>query len=178
MFGDPGRARFIAETAGFIGLFAAGSWISIPLPPVPFTLQTLFVLLAGAVMGRYAVVPAGLFIFLGAMNLPLFHNGASGIGVLLGPTGGYLIGFIPAALVVGLAYEHRSRVGRVTGLAFATLLILTCGATWLSISTGMEIWEAFLIGMFPFLPGDALKAYGAHLIAARFGSDRLAGEAE
>jgi len=177
MFGDPERARFIAETAGFVGLFAVGSWISIPLPPVPFTLQTLFVLLAGAMMRRYAVVPACLFILLGAMNLPLFHNGASGIGVLLGPTGGYLIGFIPAALVVGLAYEHRSQVGRAIGLALGTLIILACGSTWLSISTGMKMWEAFLIGMFPFLPGDALKAYGAHFIAARFANDRVPGEA-
>ena len=172
MFGDPERARLIAETAGFVGLFAVGSWISIPFFPVPFTLQTLFVLLAGALMKRYAVVPACLFIVLGAMNLPLFHNGASGIGVLVGPTGGYLIGFILAALIVGLAYEQRSVAVRVAGLLSGTLVILICGATWLSISTGMEIWEAFLLGMFPFLPGDGLKAYGAYIIAARFESKR------
>ena len=172
MFGDPERARIIAGTAGFVGLFALGSWISVPLPPVPFTLQTLFVLLAGAFMGRYAVIPASVFILLGAMNLPLFHNGASGIGVLIGPTGGYLIGFIPAALIVGLAYEHRSIPMRLAGLVSGTLLILACGATWLSISTGMAIGEAFLLGMVPFLPGDALKVYGAYIIAARFESKK------
>ena len=106
MFGDPDRSRQIAYSAACIGLITLGSWISIPCIPVPFTLQTLFVLLTGMVMKRYAVIPVSLYVILGALGLPLFHNGIAGIGVLLGPTGGYLTGFIVAALITGLAYEH------------------------------------------------------------------------
>ena len=102
------RAQILAYSGTFVALIAAGSWISIPLPPVPLTLQTLFVLLAGVVMRRYAVIPVGLYVLLGAANLPIFHNGTAGLGVLLGPTGGFLIGFVPAALITGLAYEQES----------------------------------------------------------------------
>ncbi len=108
MFGDLRRSRRIAYTAAFIGLVALGGWISVPFVPSPFTLQTFFVLLAGAVMKRDAVIPVALYVALGALGLPVFHNGVAGVGVLLGPTGGYLIGFIPAALIVGFAYESVS----------------------------------------------------------------------
>src|SRR5512136_1237114 len=119
MFGNINRSRTIAYSAAFIGLITLGSWISVPCIPVPFTLQTLFVLLAGAVMKRYAVIPVFLYVILGTLGLPLFHNGVAGVGVLLGPTGGYLIGFIFAALATGLAYEHPSRPIRICGLVLA-----------------------------------------------------------
>lgn len=167
MFGDPVRSRLIAFTAAFIGLITLGSWISVPCIPVPFTLQTLFVLLAGAVMKRYAVIPLFLYILLGALGLPLFHNGLAGIGVLLGPTGGYLIGFIAAALVTGLSYEHSSRPVRVLGLAIATILIYTCGVAWLMYSLDREFIPAFLAGALPFVIGDAVKAAAAYVIADR-----------
>lgn len=167
MFGDPVRSRLIAFTAAFIGLITLGSWISVPCIPVPFTLQTLFVLLAGAVMKRYAVIPVFLYILLGALGLPLFHNGLAGIGVLLGPTGGYLIGFIAAALVTGLSYEHASRPVRVLGLAIATILVYSCGVAWLMYSLDREFIPAFLAGALPFVIGDAVKAAAAYVIADR-----------
>jgi biotin transport system substrate-specific component len=167
MFGDTVRARVISFSAAFIALIALGSWISVPLPliPVPFTLQTLFVLLAGAVMGRYAVIPLMLYMLLGAAGLPLFHNGLSGIGILLGPTGGYIIGFIPAALVVGLAYEQESGLLTGAGIVIATLVIYLFGVAWLAYSTGMALVAAVMVGMVPFLPGDAIKACAAYAIA-------------
>ena len=69
------------------------------------TLQTLFILLAGVVMKRYAILPVSLYVILGALGLPVFYSGVTGFGILLGPTGGYLIGFIFGALAVGLFYE-------------------------------------------------------------------------
>jgi biotin transport system substrate-specific component len=167
MFGNPDRSRTIAYSATFIGLITLGSWISIPCIPVPFTLQTLFVLLAGAVMKRYAVVPVSLYVILGALGLPLFHNGIAGIGVLLGPTGGYLVGFIGAALVTGLAYEHPSRPVRICGLALATLVIYASGIGWLMYSLGRGFLPAFVAGALPFVIGDAVKAGAAYLIAER-----------
>jgi len=167
MQGDRQRALIIAETAAFIGLIAIGSWISIPFLPVPLTLQTMFVLLAAIVMKRYAVIPATLFILFGALNLPVFHNGTSGIGVLLGPTGGYLVGFIPAALVAGLAYEKRSPAWNIAGICAAEAFIYAFGAGWLAFSTGMSLLQATIIGVLPFLPGDAVKAWAAHAIGKR-----------
>lgn len=106
MLRDPARPVLIAFTAAFTGLIAIGSWISIPFVPVPLTLQTLFVILSGAVMGRYAAYPTGLYILMGALNIPVFHSGTAGLAVLLGPTGGYVLGFLPGALATGLAYEQ------------------------------------------------------------------------
>jgi biotin transport system substrate-specific component len=167
MQGDRQRALIIAETAAFIGLIAIGSWISIPFLPVPLTLQTMFVLLAAMVMKRYAVIPATLFILFGALNLPVFHNGTSGIGVLIGPTGGYLIGFIPAAFLAGLAYEKRSLAWNIAGICAAEAFIYAIGVGWLAFSTGMILLQATIVGVLPFLPGDAVKAYAAHAIGKR-----------
>ena len=167
MFGDLKRSRIIALSAAFIALIALGSWVSVPFFPVPLTLQTLFVLLAGAVMCRYAVIPVTLYILLGALGLPLFHNGIAGIGILLGPTGGYLIGFIPAALIVGLAYESKATRVHVIGLAMATLIIYAFGIIWLIYSTGMGLAAALAMGMLPFLLGDVIKASAAYMIAQR-----------
>ncbi|WP_292517598.1 biotin transporter BioY [Methanoculleus sp.] len=161
------RARILAYSGTFIALIAAGSWISIPLPPVPLTLQTLFVLLAGIVMKRYAVIPVGLYVLLGAANLPIFHNGTAGLGVLLGPTGGFLIGFIPAALVAGIAYEHESPASRITGLIAACAIYLLAGAVWLSYSASIPLLQAVLLGVAPFIIGDAVKAAAAYAIGKR-----------
>ena len=167
MWGDSGRPVLIASTAAFTGLIAIGSWIAIPFVPVPLTLQTLFVILSGAVMGRYAVLPNGLYILMGALNIPVFHSGTAGIAVLLGPTGGYVLGFVPGALATGLAYEHRNTVLRITGIILGLGIIFLCGMTWLSFSAGISLSTAFLIGVLPFIPGDAIKGYAVYLIAGR-----------
>lgn len=157
----------IPYSALFIALITAFSYVSIPFFPVPFTLQTLAVLLAGVVMKRYAVYPVVLYIVLGSLGLPVFHNGMAGIGILLGPTGGYLIGFIPAACIAGICYEQNRTIIRVLGLVTGTVLILTCGMGWLILSSGMELWTAFLVGFAPFLPGDLVKVILCVMIARK-----------
>jgi biotin transport system substrate-specific component len=167
MFGDLHKSRIIAYTAAFIGLISLGAWVSIPFFPIPLTLQTLFVLLAGAVMKRYAIIPVSLYIILGALGLPVFHTGVAGIGILLGPTGGYLIGFIFAAFVVGLAYEQGSPAIRITGIAVGTGIIYFCGVGWLIYSLGEGLAPAVASGVLPFIPGDVVKGYTAYVIAQR-----------
>ena len=103
MYGDEERTRTITYTGIFIALFAVGGYITIPMIPVPFTLQTLFVILSGAVMRKKAVIPVLLYIVLG-------NQFTAGPGVLLGPTGGYRIGFIFAALIVGYLYGSPEQV--------------------------------------------------------------------
>ncbi len=161
------RARILAYSGTFIALIAAGSWISIPLPPVPLTLQTLFVLLSGIVMKRYGVIPVALYVLLGAASLPVFHNGTAGLGVLLGPTGGFLIGFIPAALIVGLAYEHESPNYQVMGLIAATSVTYLFGVAWLAWSASLSLVQAVLLGVAPFVVGEVVKVLAAYAIGKR-----------
>lgn len=161
------RATLISYSATFIALIAAGSWISIPFIPVPLTLQTFFVLLAGIVMRRHAIIPVILYLVLGALNLPVFHNGTAGIGILLGPTGGFLIGFIPAAILAGLAYERENRHIRIAGLVLASAMIYLFGVFWLSYSASIPLLEATLLGMAPFVLGDAVKLFAAYKIGKR-----------
>ena len=167
MFGDLPTATRTALTATFVALIALGAWISIPFVPVPLTLQTFFVLLAGVLLGRWGFLPPLCYVVLGALGLPVFHNGLSGVGVLLGPTGGFLLGFVVAGLMVGLAYERTGKAGRMVGLALGRLAIYACGAAWMLLSTGMTLPAAIVVGALPFLPGDAVKGAATYLLGER-----------
>ena len=78
-----------------------------------------------------------------------------------------MMGFIPAALIVGLAYEQKRKSIRISGLIGGTVSIYAFGTAWLSFSAGLPLYEALIIGVIPFIPGDILKAYAAYLIADR-----------
>ena len=167
MYGDEKRTQVISQTGLFIALIAIGSYFVIPMIPVPITLQTLFVLLCGCIMKRYALIAVLLYVILGIIGLPVFHQFTSGPGILLGPTGGYLIGFILAALIVGLSYEKKSRFIRICGLFLGTTAIALCGVLWIALSTGISFFEAVLIGAVPFIVGDLIKITLAFFISAR-----------
>ena len=104
---------------------------------------------------------------LGALGLPVFHSGVAGPGILLGPTGGYLFGFIWAALIVGLAYEYTPELIRISGLLAGTCIIYICGIAWLMYSLGMGLIPAVVAGVLPFIPGEVLKVYTAYAIEKR-----------
>ncbi len=134
--------------------------LTLPFTPVPLTGQTLGVLLVGAALGpRRGARTLALYLLGGGLGLPLFAGGAAGWAYLAGPTLGYLLGFIPAAALTGwLAAHGLERSARTSWLPFAlgTLVIYACGAGWLALSLGWR--QALLLGVLPFLPGDALKA--------------------
>jgi biotin transport system substrate-specific component len=142
-------------------LVAAFAQIRIPLPftPVPLTGQTFAVLLVGAALGsRRGLASMGLYIFMGAVGLPFFAGGQSGLAYMAGPTLGYLAGFVLAACVTGLLAERGlERSLRTSLLPFlaGTVAIYICGAGWLALSMGWE--KAILLGVVPFLIGDAIK---------------------
>ena len=104
---------------------------------------------------------------MGILGIPVFHGGSAGLGILLGPTGGYILGFIPGAFVTGLFFERREKTARVLGLVLGDGIILLCGMLWLTISTGISSATAFLIGVLPFIPGDFVKGYAVWLISER-----------
>jgi len=153
------RARSGAQFAGFALLgsaaLAASAQITLPMWPVPATLQTLVVLLLGALGGsRLGVAAVLAYLLEGAMGLPVFAGGTAGPAVLMGPTAGFLLGFIPAAALAGLAARGGlARQGSV--LLAAHLLLFVPGVLWLAQFVGME--KALMAGFVLFIPGTAVK---------------------
>jgi len=148
-------------------LVAALAQVVIPLPftPVPITGQTFAVLLVGAVLGsRRGAASLLLYLFEGSLGLPVFAGGVGGLVHFLGPTGGYLLGFIAAAYLVGRLAErgmdHRFHTAVLIFLAGEAAIYL-CGVTWLSFYLGLP--KAIVAGLLPFIVGDALKLVAAAL---------------
>ena len=146
---------------------AAGALVRIPLPftPVPLTLQTFFVLLSGLALGSaYGATSMTLYLLFGMLGLPFFAGEASGASWLLGPTGGYLIGFIAASSIAGIAAHPDTKpLLRIGYLILSTMLILIMGTIGLSLYSGQSIISSLVPGVAPFIPGDILKlvtAYG------------------
>lgn len=141
------------------GLVAALAQLTIPLRPVPITGQTLGVLLVGAWLGSRRGAAALLtYLALGAAGLPVFAGGTSGVMRLLGPTGGYLAGFVAAAFVVGWLSERgwdRQPGTALAAMLLGTLVIYLPGLLWLTTFVGWE--KAVLLGLRPFVLSDALK---------------------
>jgi len=157
----------------FAALTGVGGLIAIPLPftPVPITLQIFFTFLAGAVLGKYlGALSQAIYLLLGVVGLPVFAKGSSGIGALLGPTGGYLMGFIPAAFLVGYLLERRDNppLGLIfLAMVLGLIAIYLPGVGWLMWVARMNLIKAFLLGVLPFLPGDAVKIVVGTLIVKR-----------
>jgi biotin transport system substrate-specific component len=153
----------------FVGLTAFSAFVRIPLPftPVPFTFQTLFVLLSGALLGRrLGVFTQAGYMFLGFTGLQVFTGLGSGSLYLLGPTGGYVIGFVLASFVTGGLFSGEALNRRGVFLRFlcADFLLLFSGTLWLKIVVSCPLSQAFLLGFLPFVPGDLLKIACAMLI--------------
>ena len=147
---------------------AALAQVEIPLPftPVPITGQTFGVLLIGAAFGaRRGAATMIAYITAGGLGLPFFSGGGSGLRILTGATAGYLAGFVIAAYVIGAlserGLERSLRTSLIPFLA-GTLIIYACGVAWLSTLVG-GVQKAILLGVAPFLIGDALKLMAAAL---------------
>ena len=153
----------IAGALLFAGLTFVGASIRIPLQPVPITLQTLFVLLAGAMLGpRLGSLGQWFYVGLGAIGLPLFAGGASGPGVIAGPTGGYLLGFLVAPIVVGKLIERRRSLWWPPLIFWlGSLTILGLGVAHLTLFYTHDLWGALGVGYAPFVVGDILKILAA-----------------
>jgi biotin transport system substrate-specific component len=159
--------RELTYAALFTALIAGGALVAIPIASVPFTLQVLFVLLAGMLRGpRLAALSVLAYLGLGLVA-PVYAGGASGLGVLLGPTGGYLWGFVLAALVSGAVSAHgRTSLARfvAAGLLGVTP-IYALGAVWLGAQLHIGVGTALATGVAPFVWLDVLKAVAAGLAA-------------
>ena len=150
-------------------LVAVCSHIAVPLwfTPVPLTLQPFAVLLLGLILSpRLAAATLGAYLLEGAAGLPVFAPGfvlGAGMTHLLGPTGGYLMSYPAATMLVSWLRRRLSRgyAGAVLSSAAGNGVILLCGFAWLAIWTHAHFGSAFALAVLPFLPGDALKVVAA-----------------
>lgn len=144
----------------FSAFVALTAQVEIPLWPVPLTLQTLGVLFTGAVLGsQRGALALLLYLTEGALGLPVFAGGASGVGYMLGPTGGYLVGFVVAAGVVGWLAQRgwdRRLVWAAVAMVIGNVIIYVCGVAWLAVFLG-DLWGALVKGMLLFVVGDLIK---------------------
>lgn len=148
-------------------LTAAAAQVSfhVPWTSVPYTLQTGSVLLVGTALGwRRGALSMALYLAAGAIGLPVYSAGASGLGQLFGYTGGYLVGFVLSAALVGWLAERgwdRTPLGMLGLMALGTLTIYAVGVPVLAAVLGLDVWTALSSGALVFLPWDALKALAA-----------------
>ncbi|MEM4608705.1 MAG: biotin transporter BioY [Candidatus Methanomethylicaceae archaeon] len=147
--------RIIAISAIFAAFTTIGAWITIPTFYVPFTLQTLFVYLSVLILRKYAFLSQGIYILLGLIGLPVFAMGKPGYLALIGPTGGYIIGFFFGSFAGFLKRDVISVFVCMTTIFFLG---------WLWLSYWIGFYQAFFIGVIPFIPWDILKAVLALLI--------------
>ena len=156
-------AALVVVFSAFVGLTAQ---VAIPLWPVPLTLTTLGVLFTGAVLGsKRGALALLLYLAEGAVGLPVFAGGAGGVACALGPTGGYLVGFVVAAGVVGLLAERgwdRRPIWAALAMVVGNLIIYVFGVTWLAVFLG-DLGTALVQGMLIFIPGDLVKIVVATL---------------
>ncbi len=148
---------------GFSILMVFAAQVSIPVKPVPFTLQTMIVLLSGAFLGaRNGALSQIIYLAVGAIGIPVFANFSLGVAVLFGPTGGYLVAFPVAAYLVGAIIEqNKSLVAVTASMILGTLLILLAGASYLSLFFGGNFSEALNAGALIFSPWAVVKISAA-----------------
>lgn len=158
---DVAAALFAALTAIFTQLV-------IPIQPVPITMGTMAVMMAGAALGKhYGALSMIIYVLLGTAGLPVFAMARGGAAVVAGPGGGFILGYIATAFVVGWITEKWGRSFRVLTAAMAAgcLTVYVCGLAWFMALTGTGLWPAIMLCMFPFLPGDVVKVLlGAFLV--------------
>jgi biotin transport system substrate-specific component len=158
----------------FGAVTAAGAYMMIPVPPVPITLQTFFLYVAAALLGgRLGALSQVVYLLIGIIGLPVFAGGKAGMGVLLGPTGGYLLGFVAGAYVIGRLVEMRREPGPAwfaLAMGAGTVVIYLLGVIQLILIARFSMNQAITVGVLPFLIGDALKIGVAVLITMKLRS--------
>lgn len=143
--------------------------ISIPIPfsIVPLSCATFAVYLSAGVLGaKLGTISVAIYILLGFVGLPVFSGWSAGVGVVLGPTGGYIFGYLLIAFFTGIFHKKKkaSIIYMVGGMVLGTLGCYAIGTVWLGAQLDLGIWEALMAGVIPYILGDAIKIVFALLI--------------
>ena len=160
------KTRWMTLCALFAALTAAGAQLTIPVGAVPVNLALLPLLVCAALLPRrYALWSAAVYLGLGAAGLPVFAGMHGGLGTLLGPTGGYLAGYAACAGITSILIEKEMH--RLLAMAAGVAACYGIGTAWLMISSGLNLSQAVVMGVAPFLLGDILKIIAADYLSKR-----------
>jgi biotin transport system substrate-specific component len=155
-------ATDVALVVGGAALVGVAAQIAVPLWPVPITGQTLAVLVVGSALGAVrGTISMVLYALLGIVGIPVFSDASAGLGVIAGPTGGYIIGFIAAAALVGWIAERagdRKFLGASLAFAAGTVVTFAFGMIWLSAALDLNLQATLQAGLYPFIIGGVVKA--------------------
>jgi len=167
-------AKSITQIAVMIALIAVSAQISMPLPgAVPFSLQTMAVMLAGIILGPFkGALSVLIYVFMGAIGLPVFANFSGGFSVVIGPTGGYLAGFVVASIIIGLCSNPvQNRVlyyiKLLTGILLGQVIIFSLGILWMSYASNLDLSVAIYWGLTPFIIPEIIKTILAVIFGVR-----------
>ena len=151
-------------------LMAIFSQLSIPLPftSVPVTLQVFGIVVLAVIVGaKIGTLSLIIFVIIGAIGLPVFANFSGGFGVIVGPTGGYIIGFIIMAFLIGYASSKQNKILLFIASYIAATIDLLLGTIYLKIVTGMSMQGALIAGLYPFIIKDFIIIAIAVLIGLK-----------
>jgi len=143
---------------------------SVPLPmmPVPLSLATAAIYVFSYILdGKRALATCMLYIMLGAVGLPIFSGFKGGIAVILGPTGGYIVGYIFLTLIISFAVKgsKNNMTMYVLGMVIGTIVLYAFGTVWIIVSTHMEVSKAIMVCVLPFIAGDIMKMVFSVVVA-------------
>ena len=157
------KSKISVRELSYIGIFTALTVacapIAIPLPGgVPMTLQTWVISLAGIVLGsKNGGASAMVYVLLGAIGIPVFSNFTGGMGIVLGPTGGFIMSFPIMALLAGIGHAKQNTAWTVFGLVTGTVINFACGMFYFSLVTSTNFQAAFAATVLPFIPSAVLR---------------------
>lgn len=149
-------------------LTAASAFIIIPIGEVPVVLYNFFILMMGLLLGsRWGAASIAVYLLAGGLGLPVFAGGKGGIAILLGPTGGYLIGFLPAVFIIGFISEKfKQRLSYdIIAMLCGTVVIYAFGVIQLKLVLGKTWMVTMALGVIPFIPFDLIKLIAAAVTA-------------
>jgi len=163
------KTKAMVETALLVALMCVGALITVPLPftPVPITLQTLVIMFAALYLPKKQCLTGIIvYILIGIAGLPVFSGGRSGLGVLFGPTGGFMMAFPLMAFSIAVVFDILKAKTSIYAAAVAAVVagnipLFVCGSVWFALIQSVSPLNAFLMCVLPYLPGDAVKAVAA-----------------
>ena len=166
------KVRDITAIGLMVALLCISSYIAFPLPftPIMLTSQTIIINLIAITMNtKKGVLSIIVFYFIGSIGLPVFSGGKSGVGTLVGPSGGYFLGFLLTVLVISLIKGKNLNLKKSILLTVfvGMTMIYICGAAWMGYYNGLSFMENLKVSILPFIPGDLIKCVLASFIGVR-----------
>ena len=163
------KIKDMTLTAVMAALICIAGPLTIAVGPVPLSLATFAVMLAGTVLGtKRGTAAVGLYLLIGIIGVPVFSGFSGGFQKLAGVTGGYLIGYLPCTFLAALGAERAEKTGRKwilpAMMVLGTAVLYTIGTAWFMIQTGNSLGGALGLCVLPFLPGDAAKILAVTLL--------------